>query len=192
MNKKQDFDFSCGAASLLCAAMELGVTHIPKRGNASATELKSNYTCEVALYKITSGANTGGRIHQSDPSKLGYSHPHNVAIAARELGLSVQIYMSGLLANTLAWVYPDAELQCIRAGFPVIHSAPPSLAPNRRELRVVTTFGIGLHYVMLRPDGGGYMDPADGQSFPTFQAMNTWSKCYRETGITLVVERPAV
>jgi hypothetical protein len=54
---------------------------------------------------------------------------------------------------------------------------------------VVTTFGIGLHYVMKRPDGG-YMDPGDGNDFPDFKQMNTWSKLYGDTGITLVLERP--
>jgi hypothetical protein len=95
MRKKQDFDFSCGAASLLCAAMELGVTHLPDLGSkARGQTLQPSYTCEAALYQITSGSSTGGRMVQQDMSKLGYSYPHNIAIAARELGLTVQIYMS--------------------------------------------------------------------------------------------------
>jgi len=190
MRKKQDFDFSCGAASLLCAAMELGVTHLPDIGARSKGQaLQPSYSCEAALYQITSGSITGGRTVQQDLSKLGYSYPHNIAIAARELGLTVQIYMSGLLASALSAVYPKCEEQCLRAGFPVIHEVAPALAVNRRALKVVTTFGIGLHYVMQRP-GGGYMDPGDGNDFPDFKQMNTWSKLYSDAGITLVLERP--
>ncbi|ANC04061.1 hypothetical protein AB688_18895 [Pseudomonas putida] len=191
MNKKQDFAFSCGAASLLCAAAELGVTTMPNTGARSTGQaLQANYFCEAALYQITSGSVTGGRLdkEQADLSKLGYSFPHNVAIAARELGLDVKIYMSGMIASALSTFYPDAETKCVRAGFPIIHSEPPALAANRRALKIVMTFGIGLHYVMQRPDGT-YMDPGDGKDFADFKQMNLWNKCYNATGITLVLER---
>lgn len=192
MRKKQDFEFSCGAASLLCAAMELGITHMPITGALSTGQpLLPTTMCEAALYQITSGSVTGGRVAQQDLGKMGYSYPHNVAIAARELGLTVQIYMNGLLASVLSVVYPKCEAQCVRAGFAVIHGPAPALAANRRALKVVLTFGIGLHYVMQRPNGQ-YMDPGDGMDFPDFEKMNkSWLKLYKETGITLVLERPA-
>ncbi|MHC6226196.1 hypothetical protein ACYU03_15730 [Pseudomonas sp. X10] len=190
MKKKQDFAFSCGAASLLCAAMELGVDRLPETGSrCTGQALQANYFCEAALYQITSGSVTGGRVTQTDLTKLGYSFPHNVAIAARELGLDVKIYMSGMIASALSTFYPDAEAKCVRAGFAILHCEPPALAANRRALKIVMTFGIGLHYVMQRPDGT-FMDPGDGNDFSDFKKMNTWSKLYNDTGITLVLERP--
>ncbi|MBK3509658.1 MULTISPECIES: hypothetical protein [Pseudomonas] len=186
--KKQAFGFSCGAASLLCAAVELGGT-LP--AGLTATDALRTNMCEVELYKITSGAITGGVVKPFDPTKAGYSYPHNVALAARSLGLNVTIYMDGFLATALSVLYPQCEEQCIKAGFPVIHGKPPTLAANRRALIVVTTFLIGLHYVMERP-GGGYMDPNDGEDFADFKAMNGVSKAYGQTGITLVLEREVV
>lgn len=184
--KKQAFGFSCGAASLLCAAVELDANALP--GGLSATDALRTNMCEVELYKITSGAITGGVVKPFDPTKAGYSYPHNVALAARSLGLNVTIYMDGFVASALSVAYPQCEEQCIRAGFPVIHGPPPALAANRRALIVVTTFLIGLHYVMERP-GGGYMDPNDGADFTDFKAMNMLSKAYGKTGITLVLEK---
>lgn len=186
--KKQAFGFSCGAASLLCAAIELDAS-IP--GGLSAVDAQRTSMCEIELYKITSGATTGGVVRPFDPTNAGYSYPHNVALAARSLGLNVTIYMEGFIANALSVIYPQCEEQCIRAGFPVIHGAPPALAANRRALIVVTTFLVGLHYVLERP-GGGYMDPNDGEDFADFSAMNKLSKAYGKTGITLVLEKVVV
>ncbi|MGY2376361.1 hypothetical protein ACW9IB_17830 [Pseudomonas sp. SDO524_S393] len=183
--KKQAFDFSCGAASLMCAAVELE-GNLPN--GLSPTDALRTSMCEVELYKLTSGATTGGVVKPFDPTKAGYSYPHNVALAARSMGLNVTIYMDGFIASALSVLYPQCEEQCIRAGFPVIHGAPPALAANRRALIVVTTFLVGLHYVMERP-GGGYMDPNDGADFADFKAMNGWSKTYGKTGITLVLEK---
>ncbi|MGY4640998.1 hypothetical protein [Pseudomonas sp. TE24901] len=183
--KKQAFDFSCGAASLLCAAVELEAT-LP--GGMTATDALRTNMCEVELYKFTSGALTGGVVKPFDPTKAGYSYPHSVALAARTLGLNVTIYMEGFLASALATLYPKCEELCVKAGFPVIHGAPPPMAANRRALCVVTTFVVGLHYVMLRP-GGDFMGPADGDNHDNFKTMNTWSKVYSQTGITLVLEK---
>lgn len=42
--------------------------------------------------------------------------------------------------------------------------------------------------LVLRP-GGDFMDPADGGDHDHFKTMNTWSKVYSQTGITLVLEK---
>lgn len=55
----------------------------------------------------------------------------------------------------------------------------------------MTTFVIGLRYVMQRPDGR-YMDPGDGKDFKRFEEMNAWPKMYKETGIVLVLEKPVL
>lgn len=189
MRKEQQYDNSCGAASLLCAALELGVLHLPNLGGRNTGQpLRADYFSEAALYQITSGAVTGGLVDNADLGKLGYSFPHNVAIAARELGLEVRIYMSGMVASLLSTFYPKAEANCWRTGFRVIHAKAPPLKANQRALKVVTTFGIGLHYVMQRPDGT-FMDPAEGDDFASFKAMNSWSKLYDDTHICLVLER---
>ncbi|MFJ4344273.1 hypothetical protein [Pseudomonas sp. NPDC089401] len=190
MRKQQQFGNSCGAAALLCAAMELGIRHLPRLGGINLGQpLQANGQCESALYALTSGALTGGYSRPLDFDKLGYSMPHNVAIAARELGLAVQIYSSGPLARLLAYGYPSAEAQCIKAGFPILRAAPPALAAHQRALKVMMTFVVGLHYVMRRPDGT-YMDPGDGRDFASFEALNSWSKTYNHSGITLVLENP--
>ncbi|MFJ4153303.1 hypothetical protein ACIPZF_00620 [Pseudomonas sp. NPDC089752] len=190
MRKQQQFNNSCGAASLLCAAVELQARQLPNVGGSNRGQpLAVTPTCEAALYEITSGALTGGHVKPIIHGALGYSLPHNLAIAARELGLDVAIYIHGRLSSMISTFYPDAEPNCIRAGFTVNHREAPSLAHNQRALKVMISGGVGLHYVMKRSDGT-YMDPADGNDFTSFNHMNSWSKMYKFTGITLVLSSP--
>jgi hypothetical protein len=69
---------------------------------------------------------------------------------------------------------------------PILPTAPSPLLATQRELVVVSTFAVGLHYVMRRHDGT-YMDPADGGDHRSFDALNTWDKCYQTTGLSFVI-----
>jgi cysteine protease IpaJ len=196
MQKQQFYGNSCGAACLLCAAGELGIANLPSIPGSMCLgqPLQADNGCESALYQITSGATTGQQPIGTNLANAGYSFPHNIVFAARLLGLDGEVYMeSGFFSTALSWLYPRCELLCAQSNIPIRRYAPPPLTPNERLLRVVGVLKVvGLHYVMRRPRGT-YMDPADGQDFPTFPAMNnSWSKSYADTGISIVLRRQII
>jgi hypothetical protein len=183
MKYKQQYDFSCGAVALMCAAGELGITRIPgieggaaPGGNWDNGDFLLTPRLENALYWVTSGYTMNS-----------YSMPDGVVTCARRLGLQARIHNPpGVFASLLARVYPSALKACELKNFPIDVTAPPSLETNQRELVVVSTFVAGLHYVMRRP-GDSYMDPADGEDYQGFAALNTWTKCYQRTGLSILI-----
>jgi len=182
---QQSNAYSCGAAALLCAAMELGVQKLP----GQPFDLKCDTNCEQQLYKLTASTDAYGKpVTFTGFSNLGYSYPHEVAKTAQKLGLNVQIYSSGVIADVLSYCYPTVINLCKEAGFTIYQGEPPALNENQRSLKIVTTWIVGLHYVMKRPDGS-YMDSNGGKNFGSYAAMNALSKTYKATGITLVLER---
>ncbi len=192
-NKKQQFANACGAASLLCAAAELGVQQLPDLPSAGCMgqTLEMNNNCEAAIYFITSGASTGSRPVGMNLERSGYSMPHNLILAARVLGLKGTIYMPrSFYSISLGILYPKIEALCKGAAIPV-HCIPcPPLKPDQRVLKILSVLKIaGLHYVMLRPDNT-YMDPADGITYTDFSSMNnSWLKSYTDTSICILLER---
>lgn len=96
----------------------------------------------------------------------------------------------GVFSSALSWFYPSCEKICSESGIEIIRTAPPPLKLNERLLVIVGVLKmVGLHYVMLRPDGT-YMDPADGNDYASFDEMNnSWTKSYSKTGLTILVER---
>lgn len=190
MRKQQMYANSCGAASLLCAAGELGVTRLPEIAGSmcSGQSLAANGACETSLYQITSGATTGRNPAGRDLSKAGYSMPHNMVLAARLLGLDARVYMDGRLAAAIAWAYPECRSITEQSGVRVLQTPPPPLDPNQRLLKVLGVMKVaGLHYVMQRPTGS-YMDPNDGRDYDNFDEMNnSWLKSYADTGISILV-----
>ena len=193
---QQSYDRSCGAASLLCAACELLVTHTPPMPSnpalAQKVPLRPNATCETLIYTITSGVTTGnpGNAANIAGNAQGYSMPDKVAFAARLLGLDVSIYMeNNFRTKALKTLYSGTVLNCRGAGIPIIEQPLRSLQYNERALSVLTSWGVALHYVLRRPDNS-YMDPGDGQNYQTFDTMNTpWSKMYSEVGLHIVLKR---
>lgn len=178
----------------MCAAAELGLSEIPKlfaddqvlpdnpKGAARAAsawkggDLVVSPATESAFYWVTSGE-----------TMTEYSMPHNIVKCARLLGLRAEIHMvPGLATTLLQKVYPRTVELCKGAGIPIHRFPVEGLTGYQRELVVVTTWGVGLHYVMHRPDGS-YMDPGDGTDQPDFSTLNTWAKTYRETGISIVL-----
>lgn len=208
---QQTFTNSCGAASLMCAASELGVDHLPKRGLWSTREAGTPITgnnaavyeallgwdskpyqnalvsgqskVEKAIYAVTSG------------DMASYSLPSRVIAAAKLMGLDVRMYAaSGTYKSLLQWLYKDQLQACEDQGITISHTASPGPTGAERELVIVSTFKIGLHYVLRRPLNGQspfeYMDPADGGEYRDFESMNSWSKCYERTGISFILSRP--
>ncbi|AOB33011.1 hypothetical protein AKI39_23080 [Bordetella sp. H567] len=190
--RKQFYDNSCGAATLLCAAGELGITHLPHIPNTMlmGQELQSNNTCESAIYYMTCGASLGPTPF-FNLEKGGYSFPHNIVFAGRMLGLDAEVYMeNACTSGLLKALYPRCEQLCAQSGVLVKYRKRPALLESQRALKIMGVMKLlGLHYVMERPNGT-YMDPADGRNFPDLKAMNnSWAKCYAETGISIVLQK---
>jgi len=191
--KKQTYDNSCGAAGLLCVALELGVRTLPQIHGSLCTGqiLEPNRGCETALYQITSGAMAAGLgPGGAGLVKAGYSLPHNVVVCARHMGLEGRVYLQrGVYSVVLELLYASCIRQCEEFGIEIVRSAPPALRPFQRELVIVGVLKVAaLHYVMHRPDGT-FMDPLDGRNYACFGAMNnSWLKSYSHTGISLVFE----
>ena len=201
--KKQVFPNSCGAASLLCAAKELGVNKmVAYTGSMSAQigvdTLELDCRCESDLYKITSGSTTQ-RQGQSSLHKAGYSMPDNIIIAGRLLGLTMRAEKDpGLLSAALAWIYPDMEKRLSEIGCPLEGKIRPANANEIRiEAMAVSLMGIpvGLHWVVHRYDGS-YMDPATGKNQKDFLELNEGAKRevirlvgYYQTGISIVATK---
>lgn len=151
--KKQNHTDSCGAACLLVAALELGINGTPNdiQNLWFGTKLDLNMTSETEIYH-----------HTTNGKASGYSMPSALATAAKELGFNVTLYLDGAILPTfLKWKYPNEESNCTNAGIDVIYAKPGPVDEHSRLLCVVAVGGLGLHYVLHRPNGS-YMDPAYG------------------------------
>lgn len=163
----QSWQNSCGAACLLCAAMELGINAFP--GNfpvaaARGSPLLNNPFCERFIYQnLTNGVGP-------NPNTWGYSMPSGIVICARNLGL-VNTYVIGystwsvlgvqfIYRNEMNTLNNMQVLQRNAAG----HSTQTPIN-TERELKVLLGRGGanlgGMHYVMVRPDLT-VMEPARG------------------------------
>ncbi|PXX22057.1 MULTISPECIES: hypothetical protein [Burkholderia] len=200
-SRRQIFENSCGAASLLVIAKELGVEKMPAfRGALSSAgdgKLALNGASEHDLFMITSGMTTHRR-HANSVVNAGYSMPQHLMFAARLLGLEADIHQQpGMMSAALNRLYPD-----VRSGLSpdtVIKTSAPRLRDGEYEMKAlaVTIGGIpaGLHWVVRRTDGS-FMDPATGKNAATFDAMRQNMRAesisfagYRDTRISLVFRR---
>jgi hypothetical protein len=101
---------------------------------------------------------------------------------------------TGVLTSVLQWSYPQELEKCRNQADVEIYDKPsPGPAHDERELKIVTTMLIGLHYVLRRPEDSTdllFMDPGDGLNFKTFEEMNnTRMKSYGDTGISIIVKK---
>lgn len=204
---KQTFGNSCGAVALMCAATELNVSVLPSAGKwsflESSTPLKGN-TAEVgkALLSwngqtIPGGIANGGNMVEkaiyavTSGDMKDYSMPSRIVACAKHLGLNVSIYMApGFYSVALNFLYKDEIKACEAQGVTITRSQSPGPAGNQRELVVLSTVGVGLHYVLRRPvptTTNAYMDPGDGTDYSNFGSMNKGMKLYRETGISIML-----
>lgn len=200
MAKKQGMANSCGAASLLCAAIELGVDKMPvfTSDTARNDSLKLNNICESGLYQMTCG-NHNPLKHCTDLSQAGYSMPENIVTAARILGLETYVVEdNSFFSKALSFIYPHVKEMLGGIGCEIIQTDNP-LSENQRKLEAVAVsvagIPVGLHWVMCRPDGS-YMDPGTGKNSPDFAGTEENMKQYNyrfcgyyKTGISVILTK---
>ncbi len=205
---KQGFDNSCGAAALMVAACELGVDRLPRAANMAPliddyTPITDTQTRQDVLDGLQGQPNVyqGNQLLNPALEKYiyaitsgdmkSYSVPSRIVACARLLGLSSTLYAeAGFYKKVLNWWYEDEESRVeAQSTATVVHGASPGPAGNQRELVVMSTWAVGLHYVMHRPQPPHYMDPGDGTNHQTYDDLNTWAKNYSPTGISIVLEK---
>jgi hypothetical protein len=203
--KKQVFANSCGAASLLCVAKELGIEKIPALiGSMSESlgcdTLELDNRCESDIYTITSGNGTQRR-HHDNLMSAGYSMPDGIVTAGRLLGLKMTVEEApNVFSKVLSWLYPEAKSRLPSMGCTVAHG-PNALETGQAKIEAmaVTLVGlpVGLHWVVQRSDGS-YMDPATGKNHKGFSELNAGAKQaghgvlgYRQTGISIIASKDA-
>jgi hypothetical protein len=158
----QTSSLSCGAACLLCAALEL--KSVPAVGNMkpgkklyilikSGTPLENTPAWQAAIYEITAG---GG---------AEYSLPSAVIEAAGYLGMKAKMITAKTkTVDFLQWKYPHEMEKCLANIETVAKSNLGDLALTNTQ-RALHCVRIGqtpaVHWVLQRDDNS-YMDPAGG------------------------------
>lgn len=205
----QTFTNSCGAVALMCAASELGVDSLPASSKWTiATDCGRHTGNGEEIFKalldwngqpITGGLHNGGvmverAIYAVTSGDLeSYSLPSRIVNCAKLLGLKPTVYMgSGLFNSFLKLKYPNEVKACESQGVPVLRENSPGPGATQRELVVLRTWGLGLHYVMRRPKlntgDDEYMDPGDGQDFKDFNALDSFKKNYGKINLSIMLE----
>lgn len=196
---KQTFPNSCGAASLMCAAIENGVLNIPANEalhplwvGEHAINPRGDRHSEVMIYAVTCGA-IGAPTNNS-----GYSLPSKIAAAAKALGLTTIAFVpQTVTGNLLLALYNTEQVDALQIGMLLKRNAAPLPEHNQRLLKILRVGSAtswlpatGLHYVMQRPDLS-IMDPAVGQNFPdltlAIQAHQANGIFYEDTGLAILV-----
>lgn len=196
---KQTFANSCGAVSLMCAALELGTDRLPPVPkwplwatgiNPLVTDLKG----EVTIYSVTCGGNGVPPLPAS-----GYSLPSFMFEAALAMGRDASGFVpSSFVGMLLQTYYKDDVQRASKLGMDVRNEMAPDLPKvGERLLRVMRvgedTFwkpSTGLHYIMIRDDGT-VMDPATGEDKKSLAELisshKTKNVAYVDTGIGLLI-----
>lgn len=200
---------SCGAASLMCAALELGTQWIEAQPNwGPLWQQRARLACdgptEMRLYAVTSG-NGGGGPHPG----CGYSMPSYIYETALALGLDASAFVdTSAVGTALRWFY-NTELQRAQSLGMLVHDQPPRKpTQNERLLRVVRNGpdswykpAIALHWIMERPDGSvmepagfsGGSGPGQGWNVQSLEillaARKTQGVAYFDTGIGIMIRQ---
>jgi len=190
--KQEEFANSCGATSLLCAAMELGRTEL---WNGCPLDTSPG-PAESFMYQSTNGVPPEGNLHDE-----GYSSPTGLLETARRLGLDGYVHVVLPVTSSLIEMFGGGILDDLYSMRVHIEDGPEAqIGPHQRRLRVVifTAHETGpepaarqLRYVMERPDDS-VMDPATGRNYEhpghMNQAMTTGR--YSDTGVSVVISDP--
>lgn len=170
----------------MCAAAELGVTSFPQLAVGDSAAAASAWK-EGGDFTISIRSENALYWYLSDTTMRSYAMPDRVVHGARLLGLRPTIHKRRTVSTrALDVLYPKVVARCNALDVSIEPTAPGPLETNQREILVLHVFGFGLHYVLHRPDDT-FMDPADGRNYPSFDAMNAWTKCYARTGLSVVV-----
>jgi cysteine protease IpaJ len=201
--KRQQQDDSCGASSLLCAALELGIREFSQTDrsvfSATGVTLSASNHAESTIVELTRSTRNSGL----GVVDAGHLYPHDFAVAARSLSLRGSLYLNpnAILATALGLYYRDSGKMALESGVPLFQSTPPDLRLNQRLLKVflveqhvtrrMPRAPRGLHYVLLRPDGS-VMDPATGWDFDNLRSMRPLldgiQGRYVDSGIAVLIE----
>lgn len=158
---------SCGAACLMCAAQELGITWTPPNPDwgtlwQRGTPLSCDQTTELRIYSVTSGH--AGAIR--DP-RYGHSLPSYICEVAKVMGLDAAGFApNDLFGSLLQLLFRSEYARAETMGVAIRKGPPPKPRQDERLLRVIRNGrrhwplpAIDLHWIMERPDGS-IMDPA--------------------------------
>lgn len=191
---------SCGAACLLCAAIELGVADIPAWPPIckATTKLEGTQACQDIIYRITSGAVDKPSPETVNLTKEGYSMPQNIFRAAKHLGLDRAVYADQTNPYAVAILkdpkYKSCFADCKLDTDATVDDTKAAPTPNakQRSLLVMHT-GSGLHYIMLRDSkdssGEECMDPAPLGTGTGHKTLGDAIKKYTYTGIAIVLTK---
>ena len=196
---RQTFPNSCGAASLMCAAIEIGVPAIPANPaihplwvGGHLMPALGDRPSEIMIYAVTSG------VPGAPNNDTGYSLPSKIGKAARALGLSTIAFVpKSITGAILLFLYGNEVLDAQSVGMLVTRKEAPLPVGNQRLLKILRVGdaagwlpATGLHYVMMRPDMS-IMDPAVGQDFPNLdmaiQAHRANGTFYQDTGLAILI-----
>lgn len=199
---KQTYNNSCGAASLMCAAIELKKTKIPGKMEDSIHPLwiaphdikepNGDKQSETMIYAITSG-DKGAPGNTS-----GYSLPSRIGKVAALLGIhSIAFVPTTLTGSLLLYFYNTEKLDAQKEGMLLKREQAPVLKEGQFLLKVLRIGAAdswvpasGLHYVLERSDKT-VMDPSAGQNFPDLnhciEAFKKGGVFYEDTGLAILL-----
>lgn len=206
------FNNSCGAACLLMAAYSLNINFLPElkvaKRNAfikgeiiGGIQLRLSEECEKYLYYISSGSSLSENTktyNELNRVNGEISLPHNIAFAARLIGLNVEINMKSLLPHIINMLYPNVKSKCLDSNIPVKNIFyNHNLKQNERRLRIVLIKKerFALHYILENPTLNNYrfMDPGDwiqnGNSNQPHCSDVFPSSVFIDSGISIVLKK---
>jgi hypothetical protein len=199
---KQNYENSCAATSLLCAAQELGVRWFPAKKKytlwTAPAPLRLDDESQRRIYQWTSNNPT----ETTMPYDWGYSWPVDIATCAEALGLHARIL---IYSTWTAWALKnlkDYKEQWRRIRDYGNYEELSATRSNRklnydeRELKVIAEWQdlIGplkklgsLHTIMVRPNGQ-VMEPKGGEDMTLVEAKKECNM--HGTGLSVLVWHP--
>jgi hypothetical protein len=199
---QQNYENSCAAASLLCAAYELGVRLFPPKKKyslwAAPAPLRLDWESQKRIYQWTSN----NRTEEKGAYDWGYSWPVDIATCAEALGLNTRIR---IYSTWTAWALKNQKAYKDQWKRIQKYGNYEELSPTRstlklkydeRELKVIAEWQdlIGplkklgsLHTIMVRPNGQ-VMEPSSGEDMPLVEAKQHCNM--HGTGLSVLVWPP--
>jgi hypothetical protein len=170
--KEQDFGASCAATCLVIGALELGEKKIAVMEGSYAEitgrdTLSLDKECEADVFKVCGNC---ASYDEEDLEDVDESLPHNICIAAKLVGMDVQVY-EGERSEALPR-YSVLKKELENHGINVESKSHVVPGEGEREMKLlILSDGRGkdnLHWVLSRPDGT-FMDPGNGKNAIDFE-----------------------